>query len=273
MALFPPLRVQQGIKKATGVNQTKPLTGEKKATNQTPFEVQGDEKMVVFKKVSSAQVAYNKALFCNMNVKMDQVKQASRLRSARCRHSWRKLHSSCPKHSSRREKRTSRVAPNGRSKRRRVSINQTVINSDVYMNLEVSSGSMENILIEEVFKLLKCMREDNNGDGDEEDKMIAKTNTHRVSTIASVIYQRHCIPLVDNSSVANLGSRLCITKEIKQSLIWQWELKGGSSTDNQMSSSIEGSTRDQEGNSSESDKAIDWRKESNQPDTFGSSRR
>ncbi|KAF7130293.1 hypothetical protein RHSIM_Rhsim10G0082600 [Rhododendron simsii] len=77
----------------------------------------------------------------------------------------------------------------------------------------------------------------------------------------------------NNSSVANLGSHLCITEEIKQSLIWQWKPKGGSSTDNQMSSSIEGSTRDQEGNSSESDKAIDWRKESNQPDTFGSSRR
>ncbi|KAG5528183.1 hypothetical protein RHGRI_028952 [Rhododendron griersonianum] len=92
-------------------------------------------------------------------------------------------------------------------------------------------------------------------------------------TLLEWVSVRHCIPLVDNSSVANLGSRLCITKEIKQSLIWQWELKGGSSTDNQMSSSIEGSTRDQEGNSSESDKAIDWRKESNQPDTFGSSRR
>ncbi|KAI8534628.1 hypothetical protein RHMOL_Rhmol10G0105200 [Rhododendron molle] len=57
------------------------------------------------------------------------------------------------------EERTSRVAPNGRSKRRRVSTNQTVINSDVYMNLEVSSGSMENILIEEVFKQLQCTRE------------------------------------------------------------------------------------------------------------------
>ncbi|KAI8534629.1 hypothetical protein RHMOL_Rhmol10G0105200 [Rhododendron molle] len=41
-----PLRVQRGIKKATIVNQTKPLTGEKKATNQTALEVQGDEKMV-----------------------------------------------------------------------------------------------------------------------------------------------------------------------------------------------------------------------------------
>ncbi|KAF7130764.1 hypothetical protein RHSIM_Rhsim10G0082500 [Rhododendron simsii] len=57
------------------------------------------------------------------------------------------------------EEMTSRVAPNGSSKRRRVSTNQTVINSDVYMNLEVSSGSLENILIEEVFKQLKCMRE------------------------------------------------------------------------------------------------------------------
>ncbi|XP_058217998.1 uncharacterized protein LOC131329002 isoform X3 [Rhododendron vialii] len=41
-----PLKVQRGIKKATTVNETKPLTGEKKATNQTPLEVQGDEKMV-----------------------------------------------------------------------------------------------------------------------------------------------------------------------------------------------------------------------------------
>ncbi|KAI8551762.1 hypothetical protein RHMOL_Rhmol06G0211900 [Rhododendron molle] len=41
-----PLRVQRGIKKATAVNETKPLTGDKKATNQTPLEVQGDEKMV-----------------------------------------------------------------------------------------------------------------------------------------------------------------------------------------------------------------------------------
>ncbi|KAG5545371.1 hypothetical protein RHGRI_017746 [Rhododendron griersonianum] len=45
------------------------------------------------------------------------------------------------------KERTSRVAPNGRSKRRRVSTNQTVINSDVYMNLEVSSGSMESKLL------------------------------------------------------------------------------------------------------------------------------
>ncbi|KAI8534631.1 hypothetical protein RHMOL_Rhmol10G0105300 [Rhododendron molle] len=80
----------------------------------------------------------------------------------------------------------------------------------------------------------------------------------------------------NNSSVANLGSRLCITEEIKQSLIWQWELKGGTKLDMAVGaegSSIEGSTRDQEGNDSESDKAIDWRKESNQSDTFGSSRR
>ncbi|KAI8570462.1 hypothetical protein RHMOL_Rhmol01G0035800 [Rhododendron molle] len=40
------------------------------------------------------------------------------------------------------EERTSRVAPNGRSKRRRVSTNQTV-HSDLYINLEVSSGSMK----------------------------------------------------------------------------------------------------------------------------------
>ncbi|KAG5564180.1 hypothetical protein RHGRI_000390 [Rhododendron griersonianum] len=40
------------------------------------------------------------------------------------------------------EEKTSRVSPNGRSKRRRVSTYQTIINSDVYMNLEVSSGSM-----------------------------------------------------------------------------------------------------------------------------------
>ncbi|KAG5564172.1 hypothetical protein RHGRI_000384 [Rhododendron griersonianum] len=52
----------------------------------------------------------------------------------------------------------SRVAPNGRSKWRRVSTNQTIINSDVYMNLEVSSGSVENIPIKEVFKQLKCTR-------------------------------------------------------------------------------------------------------------------
>ncbi|XP_058217997.1 uncharacterized protein LOC131329002 isoform X2 [Rhododendron vialii] len=45
------------------------------------------------------------------------------------------------------EERTSRVAPNGRSKRRRVSTNQTVINSDVYMNLEVSSGSMASFTV------------------------------------------------------------------------------------------------------------------------------
>ncbi|KAF7129445.1 hypothetical protein RHSIM_Rhsim10G0095800 [Rhododendron simsii] len=37
------------------------------------------------------------------------------------------------------EERTSRVAPNGHSKRRRVSTNQTV-HSDLYINLEVSSG-------------------------------------------------------------------------------------------------------------------------------------
>ncbi|KAF7130530.1 hypothetical protein RHSIM_Rhsim10G0082400 [Rhododendron simsii] len=43
--------------------------------------------------------------------------------------------------------RTSRVAPNGCSKRRRVSTNQTVINSDVYMNLEVSSGSLSIITV------------------------------------------------------------------------------------------------------------------------------
>ncbi|KAF7152137.1 hypothetical protein RHSIM_Rhsim01G0037900 [Rhododendron simsii] len=40
------------------------------------------------------------------------------------------------------EERTSRVAPNGHSKLRRVSTNQTV-HSDLYINLEVSSGSMK----------------------------------------------------------------------------------------------------------------------------------
>ncbi|XP_058180329.1 AT-hook motif nuclear-localized protein 9-like isoform X1 [Rhododendron vialii] len=42
---------------------------------------------------------------------------------------------------------TSWVAPNGRNKRRRVLTNQTVINSDVYMNLEVSSGSMASFTV------------------------------------------------------------------------------------------------------------------------------
>ncbi|KAI8534633.1 hypothetical protein RHMOL_Rhmol10G0105400 [Rhododendron molle] len=56
------------------------------------------------------------------------------------------------------EERTSRVAPNGCSKRRRVSTNQSV-HSDLYINLEISSGSTENIPIEEVFKQLKCTRE------------------------------------------------------------------------------------------------------------------
>ncbi|KAG5564178.1 hypothetical protein RHGRI_000388 [Rhododendron griersonianum] len=52
------------------------------------------------------------------------------------------------------EYRTSRVAPNGRNKQRRVSTNQTVINSDVYMNLEVSSGSM---VIVEIFFILALL--------------------------------------------------------------------------------------------------------------------
>lgn len=47
------------------------------------------------------------------------------------------------------EERTSRVA-NGHSKRRRVSTNQTVIDGDLYINLEVSSGSM---VIIEIFSL------------------------------------------------------------------------------------------------------------------------
>ncbi|XP_058180337.1 uncharacterized protein LOC131298849 isoform X2 [Rhododendron vialii] len=136
-----------------------------------------------------------------------RIQPKEQRRSACCRHSHSKLHSSCSEHTSRRvvqmspravcilsavgavaivdmclagyfgcgvlryEKKkplgllpmvaasggefqqirlTSWVAPNGRNKRRRVLTNQTVINSDVYMNLEVSSGSM--VIVEIFFR-------------------------------------------------------------------------------------------------------------------------
>ncbi|XP_058186139.1 uncharacterized protein LOC131303340 [Rhododendron vialii] len=80
-----------------------------------------------------------------------------------------------------REERTSRVAPNGHSKRRRVSTNQTLsikkgplgcsqrsqqvegsfnksdcVHSDLYINLEVSSGSMASVFVWRVFVKSCC---------------------------------------------------------------------------------------------------------------------
>ncbi|KAG5564176.1 hypothetical protein RHGRI_000386 [Rhododendron griersonianum] len=60
------------------------------------------------------------------------------------------------------EEKTSRVAPNGRNKRRRVSTIQTVIKgvpNSRSKRRRVSTNQTENIPIMEVFKQLKCTRE------------------------------------------------------------------------------------------------------------------